>query len=362
MTGKLIRCLCGHMYDPGHHQACPECGRPAAAESASKPVTEPPQPFPPPPTPASRPGTPLSIPRWVWKGGGIALGVVVLAVVMKQFAGDNDQTGVQTTAPVTTDTTLATTEKCAAVVGEWEWFTGGYVQFSDDGRAFFKPTADAPPALTATWTCDPGTGAYTVIWSHGFTDSLKLYDGNRVIQGTSNTGVDVSGKRYIDPARGMPPLQTVAAGSQAIPRNLPALARAAHPVATNWRPDAYLVSLRIRKDGWPNKGAFYVEMSFYSPSEHTGLWVSTHLKGSKVMEAGTVSWGTEPIPETFIDLPEAVQAARKAGMQGLISRAQLRVNRRSGNESALLWNITPELHGHGAGLIDAVTGRPLPTR
>lgn len=362
MTGKIIRCLCGTMYDPAQHAACPSCGRePTAPTPPDRKAVPPPVPQRAPERPQAAAG-PGRLPSWGWKAGAGAIGVVALAYLVGIFGGDETPGQSPPGAPLPA-TQSADRQRpastCAAITGDWSWFTGGYVHFSDDGHAFFKPTEDAPPAITATWTCDAANGDYVVTWSHGFTETIRLYDNGDVVQGTNNIGVDVSGRRYIDPARGMPPLQTVASGSQQLPSGLPQLAAAADTVAANWRPDAYLVGLRIRKDGWPNKDAFYVEFSFFSPSENTGLWISSHRTRSKVREAGTVNWGTQRLPDQFIDLPEAVQTVKKAGFRGLVDRAELQLRGARDGKSIPVWDIKPELHGQGAGQVDAVTGRLL---
>lgn len=370
MSGKLIRCLCGEMFDPAQHDSCPTCGRPAVPPT---PARNPAPPAPPPAArapqatapPASAGGSP-ALPGWVWKA---AAGVAVLSVLVfaaTRFTTDDDAAGPRPAdagmSRISTDMRerAAPDSRCARIAGDWTWFTGGFVHFAADGKAFFKPTEDAPPAITANWTCDPADGSFSVAWAHGFTDVLRLYDDDQVLQGTNHTGVEVSGKRHVDPARGMPPPQTVSAGSQQVPRNLPELAEAAYGVADDWRPDAFLVALRIRKDGWPNKDAFYVELSFYSPSEGTGLWISSHLTKTRVREAGTVNWGTDRLPDRFVDFPEALQSARKAGMRGLVSRAELRVDSARGGTP--VWRVTPELHGQAVAPIDATSGKVLSRR
>ncbi len=364
---RLIRCLCGNMYDPARYQTCPECGRPSnrsAAEpepdasapdsggqsepvkskTAPKPVTGP---------------APTPLPSWIWKAVAGALGLLLLAFALKQFIGDDEQQVRPAGADSTTATApIAATSGCQDIVGKWRWFTGGFVAFAADQRAFFLPTEDAPPALTADWRCDSETLTYTLSWSHGFTDTLKLYQDGQMISGRNNTGVEVSGSRYVDPAAGMPPLQVVQSGSRQIPHRLPDLLRAASVSAARWRPDAYPVGLRIRRDGYPDKDAYYVQMEFYSPSEGTGLWISSHRTRNKVMEAGTVSWSTSRLPDQFVDLPNAVDIARKNGLRGLISRAELRTDT-SARPPLLLWRIVAETHGKHPPPINAITGEVI---
>jgi len=360
MSGKLIRCLCGELYDPEAHSGCPACGREGTSQAAPETTsrTSPPRvsarPSPPPGAPA-----PVPLPTW-WPKATAAAALAVLglwwlsstredAALPADRAGERPRTG----------SLAQSADGCAQIAGDWHWFTGGFVHFGADGRAFFKPTEDAPPAITAEWVCDESSGDYTVRWAHGFTETIRLYDRGQVVQGTNNVGVAVSGRRYVNPAAGMPPFQIEQQGSQQLPSKLPQLARAASQVARDWRPDARLVSVRIRKEGRMAQTDFFVEQSFVSPSEQTGLWVTTGLTGSKVREAGTVNWGAHELPLDFIDLPVAVRTARAAGLRGLVDRAELSVD---GKAARPVWHVVPELHGQGAAMIDAVTGDLVPSR
>lgn len=359
----LIRCLCGHMYDPESLPACPACGRERKSPRAPKAV--PPPPVQPAPAEKPAPGTPAppaqTAPGWIWKLGAASIGLLLLiTVVSSLFDPDHPGEG-ETTVPATTrqaETELSQAAVCREALGKWNWFTGGFVTFADDGRAFFQPTEDAPPAVHAQWQCDPSTGSYTVSWSNGFTETIRVYQNGNLISGSNNVGVEVSGSRYIDPTAGMPPLQFKQSGSRQIPYKLPQLLQTADSVAANWRADAYAVGLRIRQDGFPNKGSHYVQIEYYSPSEGTGLWVSSHRGRNQVMEAGSVNWGVEPLPAEFIDFPDAVKIARENGLRGLISRAELRMD--SGWRPAqAVWRISADTHGVHPPPIHAVTGQVM---
>lgn len=86
-------------------------------------------------------------------------------------------------------------EPCRSILGEWGWFLGGKVNFSQDAQARWTPGAAAIPPASGTWKCDPRSGAYTVNWQNGFVDTLRLSDDGAQLSGTSSTGVKVWGKR-----------------------------------------------------------------------------------------------------------------------------------------------------------------------
>lgn len=195
MNGKLIRCICGNVYDPEGLGACPSCGR-----SHDAPV---------PPEPPSAPYR--NQPRLWWIGGG-ALALLVIAFGVKQIIGaavttntapgdgghtvtsDSPKVAANTVSPPVTDAA----GDCAAVVGNWHWFTGGYVRFTGDGWALYATTPGGQALASAHWTCDAPTGKYTVFWPNGFTDMLSLAGDGHSLSGTNNVGVAISGMRYGD--------------------------------------------------------------------------------------------------------------------------------------------------------------------
>lgn len=85
-------------------------------------------------------------------------------------------------------------ELCPRILGEWGWFIGGKVSFSQNAQARWTPSGVGMPA-SGTWTCDPRSGTYTVTWQNGFVDTLSLSDDGAQLSGTSSTGVKVWGRR-----------------------------------------------------------------------------------------------------------------------------------------------------------------------
>jgi hypothetical protein len=102
---------------------------------------------------------------------------------------------------------------CQKIIGDWGWFIGGKVTFSENAQATWTGNGTLPPA-SGTWRCDPRTGTYTVTWPHGFVDTLSLSGDGTQLSGTSSTGVKVSGRRTSTARTSRPPSKT-APGSTA---------------------------------------------------------------------------------------------------------------------------------------------------
>jgi hypothetical protein len=92
---------------------------------------------------------------------------------------------------------LRQAEACQRVVGDWRWFIGGIAHFSADGKVEWRAAPGSPHALSATWTCQPDTGDFTVTWQQGLVDSLHLSPDGRALSGQNDKGVSVSGERVV---------------------------------------------------------------------------------------------------------------------------------------------------------------------
>ncbi len=78
----------------------------------------------------------------------------------------------------------------AGVSGEWSWFDGSSVLIRDDG------TFSTSKRLTGIWRLtDPRRRRYTLVWSHGATDTLVLSADGRRLDGTNERGTRVWGER-----------------------------------------------------------------------------------------------------------------------------------------------------------------------
>lgn len=97
--------------------------------------------------------------------------------------------------------TVGFTDECDKVLGEWRWFVGGAVVFSEDHGAVFTPDPGVPlPQGKGRWTCDAGSGTYTIDWGNGVVDTLQIaQDGGR-IAGTNMAGQAIWGTRPGAPA------------------------------------------------------------------------------------------------------------------------------------------------------------------
>jgi hypothetical protein len=93
---------------------------------------------------------------------------------------------------------------CEKIVGDWSWFIGGKVSFSNNAQAKWIPGAAGMPPASGTWKCNPRSGTYTVTWQNGFVDTLNLSDDGKQLSGISSTGVKVSGKRASSAAGASP--------------------------------------------------------------------------------------------------------------------------------------------------------------
>jgi hypothetical protein len=81
-----------------------------------------------------------------------------------------------------------TESPCGKVAGTWSWWVNGDVVVQPNGTA-----AQAASGLTGTWSCRDGEVAF--IWSHGFTDRMRLSPDGTRLSGSNNLGFGVSGVR-----------------------------------------------------------------------------------------------------------------------------------------------------------------------
>jgi len=165
------------------------------------------------------------------------------------------------------------------------------------------------------------------------------------------------GWRRIEPGLA---LQLAEADGQALPMAIPALAGRAAVIARGWRPDATLLGVEFeRRDSnqWGSEDA--IELRFISPATGGGLVVTATPTGSRFFVHDVVNWGSEPVPEGFLDLPTAWAIARQHGLAPPLDRAGLRVWR-PGGEPVLAWQLSAArgeprgvaIDGVGGGLLD----------
>ncbi len=139
-----------------------------------------------------------------------------------------------------------------------------------------------------------------------------------------------------------------------LPANLPAaLKRMAANIRASWRNDAVPVRFEVERT---RHGAYELKASFMSPQDSTGLAVTWGLYHTSQFDMGGVNWFNKPLPEAFVDLPEAYAAL---GAVGPLKRASLGYFNRGGGGNTYdaaappAWMINPE--AGGGGLVEAVT-------
>ncbi len=148
-------------------------------------------------------------------------------------------------------------------------------------------------------------------------------------------------------------LATQNENGQAIPKDIPELAAAALKRARQWKKDAAAVSFEYKEVKSPNQKGPEVRFSFISPSDGTGFMLTLTENSVLPFEfKQKVDWGVNPLPPVFVDLPVAIERARKNGMQGPLIMASLRVYDANG-VTALAWMISAKSGGR---TIDGATG------
>lgn len=194
---ELIRCLCGELFDRQEFDACPSCGRhpsdPPDKDSATPLESTPPT--------AAAPISHAVMPRWVW-GVLIAALLALLAALSLRSPTESVPSTPKIAAPESVSQenvmTAPTAHPCTAITGRWAWFTGGFVTFDTRGTAVFQAELTGPVIERATWRCDSDTGAYSVSWSHGFTDSVEVSEDGNHLGGVNQQGTSISGQRVFD--------------------------------------------------------------------------------------------------------------------------------------------------------------------
>ena len=119
-------------------------------------------------------------------------------------------------------------------------------------------------------------------------------------------------------------------------------------------PDARLVFFKADSDSPP-------QYMFYSPMQQKQLTV---LDMNGALQAGSPSEGAiaAAVPGQFIDLPQALAAAKGQGLRGDIRSAVLMVGQPKGKAPVAVWTLMPvdeTQHGHLAYFVGATDGRAL---
>jgi hypothetical protein len=158
----------------------------------------------------------------------------------------------------------------------------------------------------------------------------------------------------IDAARRTAKLMSDPSLNYELPHNVALLAQKLLNEERRWRADAELISVEVSPTQ-DNR----IRFEFEAASTHEGQWVflSCSENGLELQDAGRVSWGNAAIPEKFIDLDKALDAARRAGLKGKIESARLSVIvGRAGRHA--VWEVVAA-NFQGDYLIHSASGRSL---
>lgn len=148
-----------------------------------------------------------------------------------------------------------------------------------------------------------------------------------------------------------------------LPSRLDQAIKAVQPVARKWRADAQLTDIEVTL---PPAGAatdeYILDFSFRSSSDGAGLKVTTGardgLRYDKLPAIARTS--IRPLADSFMNLPEALSAAREAGMFGQLQSARLSTTPSGTRAGRSTWSLRPVEGGQAkAYYLDGVTGKPV---
>jgi hypothetical protein len=237
------------------------------------------------------------------------------------------------------------------LVGAWEILVPNSLgqtrwvgEIREDGTyAFYSPAN----GHSGTFEAEKGHWSLvskTTLWKDQGTYDVSNLD-VLVVTGILGTG---RGKRLTQ----TPFFDTVKVREQRVPANVPQIvAHMLKEKASPWHSDAMVVALEVDRTRYE---AFYVKMSFISPSTGSGLAIEVLPFEVTTRGVKSVNWGTRPLPQNFVDLPRAVKIARENGGNGAITRAKLNFNVNWG----WVWGVIAET-GVTSTSIQAETGLVL---
>lgn len=154
----------------------------------------------------------------------------------------------------------------------------------------------------------------------------------------------------------------VADDPAAIPSQLDQAARSALVAGRKWRGDAVLTQIvATAPDSAASGGSYRVQFGFRSPTDGAGYALTTGASGDakpERLDAVPMS-SIHALPDTFIDLSAAVDAARKAGMYGGLREGRLASITSRGSMRAA-WRLRGESDRSRMYYIDASSGEALP--
>jgi hypothetical protein len=149
----------------------------------------------------------------------------------------------------------------------------------------------------------------------------------------------------------------------AMPSHLAQAARSAIAAGRKWRSDAVLTQIVAAPDSTGDASAFRVQFGFRSPTDGAGLAFSSGASGEATSERlAAVPMSTiRALPDSFIDLPAAVDSARHSGMFGSLREGRLATITSRGSPR-VAWRLKSASQGAHAYFIDAATGANISTQ
>jgi hypothetical protein len=148
-----------------------------------------------------------------------------------------------------------------------------------------------------------------------------------------------------------------------LPSRLDQAVKVVVPVARKWRADAQLTDIEATL---PPAGAatdeYILDFSFRSSTDGAGLKVTTGSReGLRYDNLPAIArTSIRPLSDSFMNLPEALTAAREAGMFGQLQSARLYTTASGTRAGRPTWSLRPVEGGQAkAYYLDGVTGRPV---
>jgi hypothetical protein len=147
----------------------------------------------------------------------------------------------------------------------------------------------------------------------------------------------------------------------AMPSHLAEAARSALASGKKWRPDAVLTQIVAAPDSTGDAAAYRVQFGFRSPTDGAGLALPARKSGDPISERlpAIPMTSIHALPASFIDLPAAVDSARRFGMFGSLREGKLAsITSRGAPRTA--WRLRSASADARMYFIDATTGANIP--
>jgi hypothetical protein len=199
-------------------------------------------------------------------------------------------------------------------------------------------------------------------WLVGAAAALVVLIGARAVLGHKSaaaTQPDVSSAMTTSAAAAV---MSSADDPKAVPSHLQEAAHNALAAGRKWRQEAVLTQIvALAPDSSASDGAYRVQFGFRSPADGAGYAFTVGAPGAaKTERLDAVPMSTiRALPDSFIDLPAAIDAARKAGMYGSLREGRLAsISSRGVQRPA--WRLRSASDGARLYYIDATSGAEIP--